>query len=156
MTLPVTIYSPDQISAALLELNTYQAALRDAVVRQNKGTSATLPEPGHLLAALIASAELDAQDANALADLRKTLETLLTKAPVVHLTLAALPNSSFKQQLTSWFRTEISPDILLTFAVRSDIGGGVVLSVGSHVYDFSFKRQLLANKHRIAEIAQRV
>lgn len=151
MNLPAAIYSPDQISAAILELNTYQAALHDAKVR-----NLSSPEAGHLLNELFSSLNIDSQNSQAIEELLQTLETMLTKAPVVHLTLAAAPTTAIKQQLTAWFRTEISPTILLTFAVRSDLGGGVVLSTGSRVYDFSFKRQLLSNKKRIAEIAQGV
>jgi hypothetical protein len=39
------------------------------------------------------------------------------------------------------------------FAIRSDIGGGMLLQAGSHFYDYSFRDRLLANKSRLMEIA---
>jgi F0F1-type ATP synthase delta subunit len=41
---------------------------------------------------------------------------------------------------------------LLTFATRADIGGGMIIQAGSHVYDYSFRQQILSHKSRIAEI----
>lgn len=156
MTLPDTIYSPDQVSAAILELNTYQAALHDAMVRSQGGQNISLPEPGGLLSDLFSALNIRPDNGSMIEAVTKDLSQILTKSPVVHITLAAAPTHAIKKQLTAWFRTEINPSLLITFAVRSDLGGGIVLRAGSKVYDFSFKRQLLANKQRIAEIAQSV
>lgn len=157
LSLPDTIYSPDQISATVLELNNYRASLADAAVRARRGSQNHMPrEPGALLVAMAEAAAVDLRNTSALDELRKQLESLLSKAPVAHITLAAIPTHAIKRQLTTWFREHISPDMLLTFTARGDLGGGIVLQAGSHVYDFSFKRRLVADRQRIAEIASRV
>lgn len=157
MKLPVDIYSPDQLSALILEVGGYSGRLRDAAVRAKTGSGqVSLPEVPDLLAQLLEESGIKPNDTTAIDGLRKELEEKLKKSPVVHLMLAAHPTAAIKRQFTTWFRTEINPEILLTFAVRSDIGGGLILQAGSHVYDFSFKRRLLANKKRIAEIAASV
>jgi F0F1-type ATP synthase delta subunit len=71
----------------------------------------------------------------------------------MHLTLGAPATRTLKRQLTVWFRSQIHPDSLLTFAARSDIGGGLILRAGSRVYDFSFRSKILENKSRIMELA---
>lgn len=150
MRLPTDIYSPDSLSATLFELSTYTSKLRDAGVR---GKSSAAPEAPAALAHVLDLFNIDSTDLKSLEKLSKDLEAHLLKAPVVHITLAALPGNAMKRQLTDWFRASVSPDVLLTFTARTDIGGGIVLQAGSHVYDFSFKRLLVANKARIAEIA---
>lgn len=150
MKLPVDIYSPDSLSATLFELSTYVSNLRDAGVRAKNGAK---PEPPAALAHVLDLLDTDPTNLEKLEKLSKDLEAHLLKAPVVRVTLAALPGNAMKRQITSWFRSQISSDVLLTFVARADIGGGIVVQAGSHVYDFSFKRLLVANKARLAEIA---
>lgn len=148
MKLPIDIYSPDTLSATIFELTAHVGRLRDAHARK-----AQAPAPSPALTHILEL--LDADDANisTLEKLRKDLEAHLLKAPVAHLTLPTLPGNAIKRELTRWFRTNITPEILLTFTARGDIGGGIVVQTGSHVYDLSFKRLLIANKARLTEIA---
>jgi len=151
--LPVDLYSVDQLSAVILELREYSSQLRDAAVREKSGHTAK--EPPHVSALLLGvlhGAGIRQGNRAELETLVKELETLRAKANVAHVTLAALPNRTFKRQLTVWFRAEVDPAMFLTFAMRSDIGGGVIVQAGSRLYDFSFRRALLANKQRIAEL----
>jgi F0F1-type ATP synthase delta subunit len=155
--LPNNIYSPDQVSTVVLDLNTFQGELRDDQARAKiKSKKTEAPEPTALLRDVLDAAGLDNPTPDALDELRKLLENMLAKAPVAHVTLAALPKLPIKTKFAAWFRQEISPNMLLTFAVRTDIGGGAVVQTGSHVYDFSFRNLLMANKAKLAEIAARV
>ena len=158
LLLPDDLYSPDQLSVAMLELGDYQNALHDVGVRATAGTKKQVEtiEPSALLASIAKANDIDLANPASLDVLHTQLEDMMNKAPIAHITLAAAPNHSIKQQLVAWFRQQISPTMLLTFAAYSDMGGGIVVQAGSHVYDFSFKRQLLANKQKIGEIAQRV
>ncbi|HSE60799.1 MAG TPA: hypothetical protein VLA88_00735, partial [Candidatus Saccharimonadales bacterium] len=70
--------------------------------------------------------------------------------------LAAPANRTLKRQLTVWFRTQIHPLSLLTFTFRTDIGGGIILQAGSHMYDYSFRAVILDNKQRLMEFAASV
>ena len=152
--LPVDLYSPDQLSAVILELHDYIGALRDRAAREKVGASAP-EEPLHVSALLLGAlhgADVKKGDIRAAEVLLGALKLLRDKAPVVHVTLAGLPNRTMKRQLTVWFRTQIHKHALMTFAMRTDIGGGIVLRAGSHVYDFSLKQVLLSNKNKISEI----
>jgi hypothetical protein len=156
--LPIDLYSPDQLSAMVIELRGHASSLRDAAVRA-KATNATVGAPSHtsaLLLGTLKSAGISATDQPGAEKLLKELEAIRDKAPAVHLMMAALPNRELKRKLTEWFRSEIHPFALLTFATRADMGGGVVIQAGSHVYDFSFRQQILGHKHRIAEIFKNV
>lgn len=155
--LPVDVYSPDQLSLQLQELRHLLAKRRD-IAAQARVNGATQPYPAlsFELQALLKANAVREDDLAGLEVLIKELEALRQKAPVVHLTMAALPNRNLARQLTVWFRDQIHPDTLLTFVMRRDIGGGLMLRAGSNVYDFSFRGQLLRHKDRISEIANSV
>ncbi len=152
--LPVDIASPAQLSELIGELHTYRNQLRNAAVQAKvKKTPLIETELSDELANLLHNNKIDAIDSQQLDTLHKELQKTLTTAPVMHLTFAANPGRTLRRQLTVWFRTQIEPTSLLTFAMRSDIGGGMLLQAGSHFYDYSFRDRILANKSRLMEIA---
>jgi hypothetical protein len=157
LRLPVDLYSADQLSAVIIELRNYISTLHDVTVRAKAGKNDD--EALHASALLLGvfhGAEVNSDDLAACEKLLKDLEAVRSKAPTAHLTLPALPNRTLKRQLTVWFRTQINPYTLLTFAMRGDIGGGIIVQTGSRVYDFSLREQLFGNRQRISEIFDRV
>jgi hypothetical protein len=151
--LPVDMQSPDQVSGVLVELKQYCGELRDAKTRAKVGGKADKPEaPGHL-ESLLKSSGISLEDMPALEALQSQLESTLKDAPVMHVTLAAPASRTLKRQLTVWFRTQVHPVSLLTFTARGDIGGGIILRAGSHIYDYSFQAAILENKSRLMEIS---
>ncbi len=155
LRLPIDLYSTDQLGAAMLELHDHVSALRNSSVKAKAAGNKARPDAPHVSALLLGifhGAGVAPDDRVASEALLHALELVRNKAPIAHVTLPALPNRTLKRQLTVWFRAEIHPHTFLTFATRSDIGGGLILQIGSHTYDFSFRQQLLGNKHRIAEI----
>jgi hypothetical protein len=151
--LPLDLYSPEQLSAVIIEFRGYIGELRDTAVRAKAlHATAGAPHASALLMGVMHESGVNATDQPEAEKLLKELEAVRDKAPAAHLMMAALPNRDLKRKLTEWFRTEIHPFALLTFATRADIGGGFILQAGSHVYNYSFREQLLTHKHRIAEI----
>lgn len=156
LVLPNSLYSPDQLGIVLMELQTYVERLRDAGVRKRLGRAADKSvaadeQLSPLLATMIEAAKIEPSDAVQLEALATNLETLRSQAPVVHLTFAAMPNAALKQKIAAWFREQVHPAFLLTFGARGDLGGGVVLQTGSHVYDYSFRQRILDNKAKITQ-----
>lgn len=152
--LPLDLYSPEQLSAVIIELRSHIAAVRDATIRA-RATHEPDPSPIHtsaLLMGVLRTAAVASTDQPALEKLLKQLETIRDRAPAIHLTLAALPNRDLKRKLTEWFRTQIHPYAFLTFATRADIGGGVIIQAGSRIYNYSFREQILSHRQRISEI----
>ena len=153
--LPVDIYSPQQLNGLLAELQTYRSQVRDAAVRAKaaKHKTAETVDTSEELANLLRTSKVELADSTGLEALNKQLEQVLKSAPVMHLTFSAPANRMLKRQITVWFRSQVHPHSLLTFAARGDIGGGLLLQAGSHFYDFSFRDRLLANKKLLTEIA---
>jgi hypothetical protein len=151
--LPTDLYSPDQLGAVILELRSYLSLLRDTSVRAHLAQAeAGAPHASALLLGVLRSTNIELTDQLKIEKALKELEVIRSKAPAAHLMMAALPNRDLKRKLIDWFRTEIHPYMLLTFATRTDIGGGVVIQAGSHIYNYSFRQQILSHKGRISEI----
>lgn len=93
---------------------------------------------------------------DSLDELIKTLEEYKNTAPTITFTVAATPNSVVKNNLVNWCRINVSPNILVTFQFNSTILGGAVIRIGSKVYDWSFKRQILAARQQFPEVLRRV
>lgn len=152
--IPLDVYSPDQLSTLLAELQTYRSQLRDLAVRAKatKSKQTETLEKSEVLANFLRNSGAQDDDEE-LENLQHELQTTLKNAPVMHVTLSAPAGLTLKRQLTVWFRTQIHEHSLLTFTARSDIGGGIMLQAGSHFYDYSFKDHIIANKARLTEIA---
>ena len=86
----------------------------------------------------------------------KTLEQYVSNSPTMTITLAALPTSSLKTALVNWCRTNVAPDILVSFRFNTSLLGGMVVQYGSHIFDWSFKRKILENRKIFPEVLRRV
>ncbi|HEV2412969.1 MAG TPA: F0F1 ATP synthase subunit delta [Candidatus Saccharimonadales bacterium] len=153
--LPVELYSPDQLGIIMLELRTTIDTQRDAAVKAkvtNQAATGPKPHLSGLLTNTLIESKIETTDMASLEEMATQLRTIRDKAPVAHIILTASPTPALKAQLVRWFRTQINPYTLLSFATREDIGGGLILRAGSHIYDLSFRTQLKTNKTRIAEI----
>ncbi|MGH7142004.1 MAG: F0F1 ATP synthase subunit delta [Candidatus Saccharimonadales bacterium] len=89
-------------------------------------------------------------------ELLATLQDLESSLPHITITLAAVPTTSLKKILVAWCREHISTNILVDFRFNSTLLGGMVIGYGSHVYDWSFRRQILAECGRFPEILRHV
>ena len=155
LKLPPDVYSPDQLGIVLWELGDVTAKLRDAETRAavtQQPHDHTEIHTSALLLNVLQTAGVSARDRQAMEQLTQEIQTIREKAPTAHMMLAALPNRAMKRLIVEWFRRELHPQLLLTFAARGDIGGGFILRAGSKQYDFSFRARILENKQRLVEI----
>lgn len=152
--LPADVYSPDQIGIVLWELSTLIAKLQDASVQATVTKEVVDPDihVSNFLLGVLHATGVSPSDKVELERLQHNLQIVRDNAPVAHMILPALPNRGLKRQLVEWFRSQVHQQMMVTFAVRGDIGGGFLLRIGSRQYDYTFAAQLLGNKHRIAEI----
>lgn len=154
LKLPPDLNSPDQIGVIMLELNRYIGQLRDLQIRAktHSKTHQQIAALSELLTLVLQTSNIDAQDIQELEKALSKLEELRHNAPLVRIILAAQPSDDLKNQITDWFRSQIDRNMLITFSARSDIGGGLILQAGSHVYDLSFRKKLIDNKNLIGDL----
>ena len=86
----------------------------------------------------------------------RTLEKYIKTAPSITITLVAPTTNDTRKTLVNWCRKNIAPNILVDFRFNTTILGGMVIRYGSHIFDWSFRRQLLNNSKNFSEILRHV
>jgi hypothetical protein len=89
-------------------------------------------------------------------ELIQSLERHVKDARVMTITLAAPATTGIKKQLTAWCRDNVAPDVLVRFEFNQTLLGGMVVRFGSHIYDWSLRRQILDGRTKFPEVLRNV
>lgn len=157
--IPREISSPADLTSLLLEIKSYANWFGQYINAQRVGTKLSTPQPE-----LSASASAIVRDIAGTAPLTSTrldeliasLEHTAAHAPTATITLGAPATAEVKRALTEWCRTELSPDILITYRFNAGLLGGMMLRIGSHLYDWSFRTKLMDRRQNFTEVLRRV
>jgi hypothetical protein len=159
--LPEDIYSPEHIDSCLIKLGQYAGILRQKEHRQKL----KLDGPGAVgedelagqLEKLLGASGLGLNPTSSGVDnLIEALENFRASAPVVHVTLAAMPGPGLKKQLAEWMRKNLYHNLLVSFGYNREIVGGMVVRTASHIYDFSWRAKLYEKREVIPGILRRL
>jgi F0F1-type ATP synthase delta subunit len=159
LKLPDSVASLQDLAALQLELHEYTKWLAHEAVKQrvkassSTATPALTPSATELLRNWHGAKAITPQS---LDSLLKTLEEYRSSAPALTITLAAPPTSSIKAALVAWCRQHIAPNVLISFQFNATLLGGMVIRYGSRVFDWSFRRQILAARQNFPEVLRRV
>ena len=141
--LPEAVYSPQILEMVMYELGSYNEWYRSTKIKTQVGVSSADKEPNHSQETiLVINAWQKAQksESASLVDLLETLKKL--DLPVVHVTLAVLPNHLQRSQLVRWFQQLSEPRPLILFSADRTLGGGIIVRTPDHIYDWSFRQAL--------------
>jgi len=157
--LPEQVVSPQEIKFVISEIRIYARWLAQMRIKQQANGTAdsappTISQPAIQLIRDWHTACTINQDS--LDKLIASLEAFESTAPHITITLAAPPAGSLQKTLIAWFRTHGNPDALVIFRFNSTILGGMVIQYGSHIFDWSFRRQILEARSRLPEILRHV
>lgn len=160
LTLPSNVWSPEDLKELVGDLKRYAKWLASYGIKQRVSGSNAPAEPP-TLSPLAVSMLHDLHDRHALSQagvdkLIADLEAVEVVAPRVHFTFAAAPSNGLKKEFVKWCRDNISHDALVSFSFNATILGGMVVRYGSHIFDWSFRRQILANRAKFPEVLRRV
>jgi F0F1-type ATP synthase delta subunit len=160
LQLPNSVCSAQDLAALELELHDYtQWFAHNAVrasVKSTKGAAAVPVLSSVALGLLREWNKKALLSQQSLDELLTAIKMLRHESPSMTITLAALPGNELKQQLVGWCRENLQPNILVTFQFNRSLLGGMVVRWGSHVFDWSFRRQILANADAFPEVLRRV
>lgn len=155
LKLPDFIYSHEQIGLYLLQLDHYKTILLKEKV---KGTSALGPgteKRGNISPELKKYVDSATSGKPATQELLEEVYKFLKKAhdtgPRLHLTLATLPNETFKRDMVAWARQNIDELALVSFNYDRSIVGGVIVRTRNKIFDFSYSKKLLNPSKKISE-----
>lgn len=157
--LPETIASSQDLSSLILEIRGYSKWLTHESVKNKvtKGAIAPAPQMSEAAIMMLRSVSADKRlSSSGVDELLTTLEAYKQKAPSITLTLAGFPPQVLKNELVAWCRKNIDASVMVNFQVNSTLLGGMVVRYGSRVFDWSFRRALLANAAKFPETLSRV
>ena len=150
LNLPDYIASPQDLTSVIDELRDYEKWFsHEAMKKQLHATKKTTEEPMLSIGASQLLRELQVKkgvNATNLDQLISELEHHSKIAPSIHVILAAPAPNSIKKDIVGWCRKNLSPDILVNFQFNSNILGGMVVRYGSRIFDWSFRRKILAER----------
>jgi hypothetical protein len=95
--------------------------------------------------------KLDLADDQARMQLKKELNKLKNKAPVIHLTFAVEADMPSLRQLAEYIRKEFHPQALLHVGLQPAIVGGVYMRTPNHVHDFTLRAKLAESRSVIQQ-----
>lgn len=159
LRLPDSVATSQDVSALQLELRDYARWFAHEAIKQRTNARHASEAPtlsGACQEMLATEGGKKGVDRELLDKLIKELDHYTRTADVITFTLAAPPTASVKASLVKWSRTNIAPDILVSFQFNTTILGGIVVRYGSRVFDWSFRRQILANRSNFAEVLRHV
>ncbi len=157
--LPDSVASSQDLSSLIQEVHVFTSWFTHEAIKRRAGAKKAAEPP----VVSPATTELirfwrtqQPLSSTSLDSLIKILENYRKTAPMITITLAAPASVGVKKTLVGWFRQNIAPDTLINFQFNSILLGGMVVRIGSHVYDWSFRRQILANRHNFPEALRHV
>jgi hypothetical protein len=162
LNLPDSICSQQDVKNLLLEVREYarwyahnaiKKRLRLKTKRKLVEQPALSPAASELIHDWSIKKPLSLQS---LDELIAALDAFKDTSPSLTIILAAPPTNGLKKTLVSWCRKNIAPDLLINFQFNSTLLGGMVVRSGSRVFDWSFRRQILADRAKFPEVLRRV
>lgn len=159
INLPDSIASTQDLASLIVEFHEYSKWYSHNTILKRTGSKHTTDAPlltspaSELLRVWTVKNPLSNQG---LDDLISSLEEYSTRASVITITLAAPATRDIKSLLVGWCRKNISENILVTFKFNATLLGGMVVQRGSHIFDWSLRRDILAEKHKFPEVLRRV
>ena len=153
------IKSPQDLKAIIVDVRRYAKWFATASVKAKvTGTPATDPIVISEAATAVVKQTLGGKPVTqAILDkLIEDLQELEAAVPRIVVTLAAMPGNKLKASIVDWCRKNIDPVLLVDFRFNATILGGMVVQYGSHVYDWSWRRQILASRAKFPEVLRRV
>jgi hypothetical protein len=153
------IASRQDLTSVILELRTYREWFSKMAIKHKSGSKSMVMPPKLSKPALdLINQQRESRPVsqNLLDSLINELEKLESSSEFIVITLGALPSTNINLLLINWCRQNLNPNILVDFRFNSTMLGGMAVQYGSHIYDWSFKRQIMASLNKFPEVLRRV
>lgn len=160
LNLPSTIASPQDLSSVIEEIRdyerwfTHESMKKQLHATRQKSEAPTLSTgASQLIREFQAKKSIAGKSLDGLID---DLEYFAKNATSINVILAAPAPNSIKGSIVAWCRKNLSEDILVNFQFNSNILGGMVVRYGSRIFDWSFRRKILAERKNFLGVLDNV
>lgn len=141
LKLPATVVSQVDVARLLRELN----ELNDFFVASRARKSGSSPQPPRLtrlLDQVVRDNRYNLLEEPDRKTLEQNLNSVLSKAPLLHMSFASEPPSRALERIVVWLRTNIHPQVLLQVGLQPSIAAGCVLRTPNRWFDMSLRSHL--------------
>ncbi len=161
LVIPPTIISPQDLLSVIEELKNYSRYSVHEAIKQRVTVRKSRPANNVELSDEARDLLRQASDGKTISrravdNLIRELDAVIKNSQTVTFTLAAPATTDVKRKLADWCRHNIGPSTLIAFKFNSTLLGGFVVRYGSHVHDWSFRRQILNRSNDFMETLRRV
>lgn len=159
LKIPNSIASPQDINDIIIELHDFSKWYGHESIKSNlhAGKKSDPPVMSPSASALLQEWQVKNNlNQSSIDELVNNLKDCLKNSPSITITLAAPPTVNIKSNLVQWCRNNISTDILVNFQFNRVILGGMVVRYGSRIFDWSFRKQILAARNKFPEVLRHV
>lgn len=157
--MPDSVASSQDIAGIMMEIHEYARWFSHESIKTSANIKRSSEQPFMTPVAMEILREWEMKNPisqQSLDTLTDELKNLMKNSPSITITLAAPATNNIKSTLVSWCRNNISPDILVNFQFNSTLMGGMVVRYGSRIFDWSFRRKLLAARNNFPEVLRHV
>lgn len=155
LKLPDSVASPQDLTSLELEVQRYAQWFGHAAIKK-KVASMDIEGAPIMSPAATEILRMYVTDKASLDELAEAIKAYGAAAPVIAITLAAPPSRGLKMTIVAWCRQNIASNALVTFQFNATLLGGMVIRSGSHIFDWSFRRQILEARAKFPEVLRRV
>ena len=154
LKIPTAIASRRDVIRLHREIRGFIDATTQSIMRHDNPVK--YPAISEQLRALAVTNQIDLRDPKKCEELLKKVDYVKENAPSVHISFPVEPTADILERLVVWFRQEIHPLIVIQVGIQPTIAAGVVVRTPNHQFDFSLRRHLYENRHKLGEALQRV
>lgn len=151
LNLPDRIVSSSDLIKAARELEKIDDFLYQTRLRM-PGRPVTLPKSSKTLDDLANANDVSLLDEEKRRALLKSMQELIEKSPIMHMSFASEPSSIFMEKIIRWGRKNVHPHLLINIGLQPSVMVGCEIRTTNKVFDLSLRnkfkqmREVLINK----------
>ena len=153
LNLATTVVSQTDINRILRELGALDDFFLSAAAR-TAGTPVKPPRITFMLEQVARDNKFNLLERPDRNELKTRLQTVLKRAPVLHVSFAAEPSPRVTDAILSWLRSNIHPYSLLVVGLQPTIAAGCVLRTGNQIFDMSLRTHLQKQESYLVKLIE--
>lgn len=149
LKIPISLVAHSDIAHLKRELDELEG--KDMASRAGK-KEADKADLSAMLTQLVELNKVDLGTKKGRDELSEGLSQLQAKAPQIHITFASEASAKATEQILTWLRRNIHPQVLLQIGLQPAIAAGCVLRTPNKLFDFSLRSHLDKQKQYLVQL----
>jgi F0F1-type ATP synthase delta subunit len=153
--LPPSVAGPADVNRLQRDADELDEYLRQAAIRKS-GEGMKLPNIPVMLDDISTANHLNLLHETDRQLLSGFLKNVQLKSPVVHVSFAAEPSTTFTAKIVQWMRQNIHPLLLVQVGLQPSIAAGCTVRTTNKVFDFSLRQHLTRNRQLLVDAIDKI